>query len=84
MGKPIPSWPRGLSSPLAAAYVGEGETTFRASVKKGKWPPPRKIGAKDGKDIWDRHLLDQTYDEISGLDPAPRRIDIKERLKKCG
>lgn len=66
----MPDWPRGLSEEQAAAYVGVSVGTFRWEVEQGIWPKPDPRGPKEGRNIWDRKLLDQAYDKRSNLDQA--------------
>ncbi len=75
---PYGAWPRGLSGEdLAAFYVGETPSSFREGVKKGIWPEPKKRGARN---IWDRDLLDQAMDRLSGLDAEPGEKDALEAI----
>lgn len=45
----LPYWPRGLSEPLAAAYVGLSESTFRAQVI----PEVRPVALTKGRQVWE-------------------------------
>jgi hypothetical protein len=61
----LPGWPRWLTEPLAAAYVGVGVALFRGEVKAGKWPPAQRRGKKSGLLTWDREALDRASDGVS-------------------
>lgn len=63
----IPSWPRLLSSDLAATYLGISRTNFLARVSQHVLPQPRKIGERV---LWDRLLLDDFVDALFGKAPA--------------
>jgi hypothetical protein len=64
-----------LAQPLAAAYVGLAEATFRRGVAQGFWPRPLKIKRRR---LWDRRMLDGRIDALSNLitapEPAPEPI----------
>jgi hypothetical protein len=64
--------PRGLSRIEAARYVGVSPTTFDKLVVGKKMPNPKHVGTRR---IWDRHLLDMAFDEISGDDESPNPWD---------
>jgi len=65
----LPHWPRRMKVDLAAAYVGESETKFLASVKAGKWPP----GNRDGGNVyWFIEDLDAALDRLK---PVVARSD---------
>ena len=53
--------PRGLSRDQSAAYVGVGVTKFNEMVEDGRMPPPKHV---DGRVIWDRHRLDQSFEAL--------------------
>jgi predicted DNA-binding transcriptional regulator AlpA len=53
--------PRGLSREESAAYVGVGTTKFDEMVDDGRMPKPVRI---DGRNIWDRRALDQSFDAL--------------------
>lgn len=63
----LPGWPRWLSEELAAAFVGLSTNAFRAEVKAGVWPEPRRGGVGGGRVLWDRTLLERASDHMSGL-----------------
>jgi hypothetical protein len=71
----LPNWPRWLTEPLAAAYVGVSVSLFREEVEAGKWPKAIRRGAKGGLLTWDREALDRASDE--GSNPAN---DIKKDM----
>jgi len=60
----MPDWPRGLSEPLAALYVGVSVTKFRDEVKNRVWPEGERRG---GRIIYDKELLDRAFDKRSGI-----------------
>ena len=51
----LPDWPRLMKAPLAAAYVGVSETSFRSLVDEGYIKRPKRI---KGHVLWDRMDLD--------------------------
>ena len=53
--------PRGLCRETAAAYVGVGATKFDEMVADGRMPQPIHV---DGRRIWDRRALDQSFDAL--------------------
>ena len=59
----LPNWPRLLAAAEAAAYVGLGETSFLAGVKRGDWPPPFSLHRRK---LWDRLMLDERVDQLGG------------------
>ena len=65
-GATMPSWPRALSQPLAAAYTGLSEGSFRAHVMKEV--PPVRLSKK--RIAWLREDLDAWLDRKAGKDPA--------------
>ena len=75
---PNGAWPRGLSAEEAAAYVGVSRNKFLAEVEQGLWPQPETRG---GRKIWDRHPIDQAWDERHGSDA--RRDPLMEALHDC-
>lgn len=58
----LPYWPRGLSEPLAAAYVGLSESTFRAQVI----PEVKPVALTKGRQVWLREDLDAWLDRKAG------------------
>ena len=58
---------RGMTEKQAAAYLEIGVDTFRDEMARGVWPPPRRIGRKHKKRVWDRKAIDLAYDRISGI-----------------
>jgi excisionase family DNA binding protein len=54
--------PRGLSREEAAAYVGVGTTKFDEMVADGRMPKP--VPGFDGRNVWDRRALDQSFDAL--------------------
>lgn len=57
----LPEWPRLLSEPEAAAYVGLSVNTFRGNVGK-IFPAPVYIGHRK---LYDRLALDEAVDTLS-------------------
>ena len=53
--------PRGLSRPIAAAYIGVGTSKFDGMVADGRMPQPKVI---DGRRVWDIRELDTAFDEL--------------------
>jgi hypothetical protein len=58
---PANSPPRGLCREDAAAYIGLSARKFDELVADGRMPPPIRI---DGRTIWDRRMLDQSFDAL--------------------
>ncbi len=75
---PLGAWPRGLSRGQAAAYAGVSENKFVAEVEEGLWPKPEARGARK---VWDRHAIDQAWDEREGSDT--RTDPLMEALNDC-
>lgn len=50
--------PRGLSRPVAAAYVGVSPHKFDEMVRDRRMPKPKPI---DGRRVWDRLKLDEAF-----------------------
>ena len=75
---PHGAWPRGLSDPLAAVYVGVSLNKYIAEVKAGLWPEPETRGRRK---ITDRCKIDEAWDrrdqDESGGDP------LMEALNDC-
>jgi hypothetical protein len=75
----LPNWPRLMPLPLAAAYLGIGQTTLRKSGLE-----PKRIGARI---VYDRTDLDRWADSLSGqpLDAIEREAeadDIGRRISE--
>ena len=68
----LPDWPRLMSEPLAAAYVGIGTTMLRRNG-----PAPKAIGKRR---LWDRIDLDRWADRLGGqpLTVAEQRSEAAE------
>ncbi len=62
----LPVASRGLTRVEAAAYVGLSPSAFYAKQKEGLYPRASLPGGR-----YDRKLLDQAMDRLSGLDPKP-------------
>lgn len=59
---------RGLSRQEAAMYIGVSPSLFDELVKLGEMPKPLRIKRRT---IWDRHQLDDCFDELSAPDNNP-------------
>jgi hypothetical protein len=55
--------PRGLCREDAASYVGVSARKFDELVHDGRMPKPIHV---DGRRIWDRRALDQSFDALGG------------------
>ena len=69
---PPGSWPRGLRLPVAAAYLGIGQTKFLELVESGRLPAAVHI---DGITVWDRVDLDLAFEELKAADAKPNSFD---------
>jgi predicted DNA-binding transcriptional regulator AlpA len=58
---PVSLPPRGLSRPLAAAYIGVSVGLFDEMVGDGRMPQPKRINTRK---VWDRHEIDQHFDAL--------------------
>jgi hypothetical protein len=69
----LPNWPARLKAPLAAAYLGLGQTKFLAGVKTGKYPAPVLDG---GNRLWRLSDLTRWVDDggPSGPDDLVKRM----------
>lgn len=68
--------PRGLSRPVAAAYIDVSPTKFDEMVEDGRMPKPKRV---DARKIWDRHQLDQAFSALpsdGGADEANPWDDV--------
>ena len=72
----LPHWPRLLSQPLAAAYVGISEGLFSVGVNSGLWPQPITVHARK---VWDREQLDRRIDAIGHTRPASD-LETRKRI----
>jgi predicted DNA-binding transcriptional regulator AlpA len=54
-------WPRGLSRPQSAMYVGVSPTKFDELVRDGRMPGPKRI---DGRVVWDKIRLDEAFGSL--------------------
>ncbi len=59
--------PRGLSRVRSAAYIGTGTTKFDEMVSDGRMPKPKRV---DGRNIWDRHELDEAFEALPSDEDA--------------
>jgi predicted DNA-binding transcriptional regulator AlpA len=59
--------PRGLTREQAAAYCGVGATKFDEMVADGRMPQAIRV---DGRRIWDRQQLDQSFGALGGSEDA--------------
>lgn len=76
----LPDWPRLMPAPLAAQYLGIGETTLRA-----KGPAAKKIGART---LYDRNDLDRWADALGGQpldesEEAAERAEVTRRFMEA-
>lgn len=53
-----------ISEADAAQYLGRSKTTFRQQVRAGKLPGPADQSTR--RRLWDRRVLDQYVDSLSG------------------
>lgn len=60
--------PRGLSRPVAAAYIGVSVGKFDEMVKDGRMPSPKVINKRI---VWDRIKLDSAFDALPERDGDP-------------
>jgi hypothetical protein len=67
--------PRGLSRDQSAAYVGVGVTKFNEMVEDGRMPPPKHV---DSRVIWDRYLLDQSFEALDADDEGDTVTKAKQ------
>lgn len=72
----LPNWPRLMSEPMAAAYLGIGKTTLRETG-----PSPKHLGRRI---LYDRIDLDRWADALSGqpLDDTERQAEGDDALKR--
>ena len=74
--------PRGLSRPLAAAYVGVSPCTFDALVRNGQMPRPRALM---GRRAWDRVEIDRYFSRLpydDGTQPSEAdKGDVWSRVR---
>ncbi|HWX50528.1 MAG TPA: hypothetical protein VNZ61_20980 [Roseomonas sp.] len=68
----LPGWPRGLTEPLAAAYVGLSVTTFRAAVQAARVEP---VWLTRGRKVWLREDLDRWLDAKAGRVAAAPEVN---------
>ncbi|WP_031318096.1 hypothetical protein [Blastomonas sp. CACIA14H2] len=72
--------PRFFDQATAAAYLGISERLFEAQWKKYNLPYPRKIGRRC---LWDRKVLDQWADAVSGINQADGKADDDKAASYC-
>ena len=72
----LPDWPRLMRAPLAAAYLGIGETTLRTHG-----PTPKRLG---GAVLYDIRDLDRWADALGGqpLDDSARAAEGGDMLHR--
>lgn len=70
-------WPRALSEPEAAAYVGVSLQSFRRGA--GQMPKPFWIGRRK---LWDRKQLDEAVDRLA-RGGAPSLAEIITAGGRC-
>lgn len=71
MERTLPDWPRRMSAPLAAQYLGVSVSSFRSRVASGMYPKGKRDG---GNVLWDRAALDLWVDKWSGLATANPKL----------
>ncbi len=60
----LPFWPRRMTAPLAAQYLGVSTSKFHRGVMEGIYPR----GKADGRNmLWDRAELDRWVDQWAGF-----------------
>ena len=72
----LPDWPRLMRAPLAARYLGIGETMLRTHG-----PQPKRLG---GAVLYDRRDLDRWADALGGqpLDAAQRAAEAGDMVNR--
>ena len=58
-----------MSRTQAAEYIGVGVTKFDEMVNDGRIPKPKRI---DGRIVWDRVLLDETFEALQDADTVEK------------
>ncbi len=69
----VAAWPRGMSAPVAAEYLGLSETAFRALVAAGDAPAGVRYPCR--RDVWLREDLDAWLDRLAGKAAASGKIN---------
>lgn len=69
----LPFWPRGLREPLAAAYVGLSEASFRRFCNAGQAPKPVPFPGR--RVVWLREDLDAWLDSLAGRTSALAEVN---------
>ena len=78
----LPNWPRGMSEPLAASYVGLSASQFRLEVGAGRAPRPGRITER--RKIWLKEDLDAYLDRVFGRTRSPppeHAVSLREELE---
>lgn len=68
-----------LDAATAAAFLGIGERAFDKQWRSGSVPAPHRLGRRL---LWDRRLLDQFVDRLSGLSNPPPKPPTKRKWTK--
>ncbi|GEM_PF-5684430 len=84
MPKTPSTWPAGclprlLSEDMAAFYCGISAGTFAKEVAAGRYPAPRKVGARK---LYDRKALDKVLDGDAEPLPAVAEQDVLARIEQ--
>lgn len=61
--------PRAMGIEAASRYLAISPSKFSQLVAEGRLPKPRKI---DKRSVWDRHQLDQFFEDLPTGDATPR------------
>ena len=69
--------PRGLCREAAARYLGIPTELFDDLIQRGKLPGPRLLS---GTAVWDRHQLDEAFDECPTAESSPAGASPITRL----
>ena len=74
----LPHWPRLLSRELAAAYCGVSADTFDRLIDERRLPISKAFpGVR--RSLWDRRLLDDAIDRMSGIGAGSADEDREAR-----
>jgi predicted DNA-binding transcriptional regulator AlpA len=66
---------RGLNRQQVANYIGVSCTLFDTLVREGLFPKPIRIKSRV---IWDRHQIDQSFDDIANSSSNPWDIAMSQ------
>jgi excisionase family DNA binding protein len=73
-------WPRGMTEPEAASYVGMGATKFRELVADGRMPRPRLLA---GMRRWDVDDLDAAFKAMPIEGEESSWADVLQRQEQA-